>query len=352
MARWALPWLVVYWRAGEDDVYRDPPLSTQLWMRLNQPALPLAKVQIAVVGAPYDGSVTHARGAALAPAELRALSADSWFFTEEGIDLRGLRIRDLGDVPVDNDDALATQQALAAAVCPVVKARAIPLVLGGDHSITSGVVAGVAGHEPLGVLWLDAHADLMDSYRGSGGREESRWNHACPLRRICELEAVGPERILLVGLRDLMAPEREYIHDRGVAVIYGHELSRLTPAEVAGQVYRHLGDLPGGVYISFDIDFLDPAAAPGTGTPVPGGASSRYLFDLIHALARPPAGRAPLHIAGFDVVEIAPPLDHNHITGWAGMRVIAEMCGYVQQFTFPLGRRRPAWRSAGRAGRP
>lgn len=306
-------------------------MSSRLWMRLNRPDLPLEQAQVAVVGAPYDGSVTHARGAALAPAELRSLSSDSWFFTEEGLDLRGLRIRDLGDAPVVDDDAAATQCALADAVRPVVEAGAIPLVLGGDHSITSGVVAGVVGEEPLGILWLDAHADLMDSYQGIAGREESRYNHACPLRRICELPQVGPERVVAVGIRDLMEAEWAYVGEQGVEAIFGHELSRHTPAEVAARVYHRLGDLPGGVYVSLDIDFLDPAAAPGTGTPVPGGASSRYLLDLIHALACPPAGYQPMRIAGLDVVEVSPPLDHNSITAWAAMRAITELLGYIDR---------------------
>lgn len=312
-------------------MYRNPPSSAQLWMRLNQPDLPLAQAQIAVLGAPYDGSVTHARGAALAPAELRALGADSWFFAEDGLDLRGLRIRDLGDAPVDPDDAAATQRALEDAVRPIVAAGAMPLVLGGDHSITSGVVAGLVGEQPLGVLWLDAHADLMYSYRGVGGREESRYNHACPLRRICELPQVGPERVMLVGIRDLMEPELEYMRRHGVAAIYGWELAQLPPREVAQRIYRQLGSLAGGVYVSLDIDFLDPAAAPGTGTPAPGGPPSRYLFDLLRALAGPPAGCAALRIAGADIVEVAPPLDHNHITAWAAIRSIAELCGYLRR---------------------
>lgn len=296
-------------------------LASQLWMRLNRPDLPLEQAHIAVIGAPYDGSVTHARGAALAPVELRALSADCWPFSERGLDLRALRIRDLGDAPVDNDDPQATQEALRQAVRPVVQAGAIPLVLGGDHSITSGVVAGLVGERPLGVLWLDAHADLMDRYKGLAGREESRWNHACPLRRICELPQVGPERVLVVGLRDPMEEEIAYIRDRRVEVIWAHELARLSPGEVAARVHRRLGGLAGGVYISLDIDLLDPAAAPGTGTPVPGGPPTRYLFDLIHALGQP-----PLRIAGLDLVEVAPPLDHNRITALAGLRALVELC--------------------------
>ncbi len=310
-------------------LYRNPPASSQLWMRLNRPDLPLEQVQVAVVGAPYDGSVTHARGAAQAPAELRALGADSWFFTEEGLDLRGLRLRDLGDAPVVDSDAAATQRALAEAIRPVVAAGAVPLVLGGDHSITSAAVAGVVGSEPLGVLWLDAHADLMDTYRGVAGRGESRYNHACPLRRICEMPQVGPARVLAAGIRDLMEDEWAYLRGQGVAAVFGHELGRCTPAELAARVYERLGGLAGGVYVSLDIDFLDPAAAPGTGTPVPGGASSRYLLDLIQALARPPAGHRPLRIAGMDVVEVAPPLDHNRITAWAAMRAITELLGYI-----------------------
>lgn len=191
---------------GGDSVYPGELESTGLWMRLNRPGRPLEQVQVAVLGARYDGSVTHARGAAQAPAELRALSADSWFFTEEGLDLRGLAVRDLGDAPVRQGGPEATQRALAAAVRPLVQAGAIPLVLGGDHSVSSGVVAGIAGSQPLGVL-----------------------------------------------------------------------------------------------------------------------------YDLIHALARPPQGREPLRLAGFDVVEIAPPLDHNRITAWAGVRIVTEMCGYLRR---------------------
>ena len=101
-------------------------LASQLWMRLNRPDLPLEQAHIAVIGAPYDGSVTHARGAALAPVELRALSADCWPFSERGLDLRALRIRDLGDAPVDNDDPQATQEALRQAVRPVVQAGPSP----------------------------------------------------------------------------------------------------------------------------------------------------------------------------------------------------------------------------------
>ncbi len=320
-------------------MYRGDLASTQLWMRLNRPGLPLEQVRIAVLGAPYDGSVTHARGAALAPADLRALGADSWFFTEDGLDLRGLAIRDLGDAPVEDADPLATQRALAEAVRPIAAAGAIPLVLGGDHSITSGVVTGLASEGPVGVLWLDAHADLMDSYKGVGGREESRWNHACPLRRICELPNVGPGRVMAVGVRDLMEEEWSYLRREGVAAILGSELGRLPPGEVAARILERLRGL--SVYVSFDIDFLDPAAAPGTGTPVPGGVSSRYLLDLIHALASPSGPCEPLRLAGFDVVEIAPPLDHNRITAWAGMRIITEMCGHVLRTAAGSGERLP-----------
>jgi agmatinase len=291
-------------------------------MGLNAPELPPEELHVGIVGVPYDGSVTHERGAAEAPQMLREVSHDRWPLTENLVDLKGLSLRDFGDVKVDNDDPAATQRAVAAAVSPIVEAGVIPLVLGGDHSITSAVVAAFRFKEELGIVWMDAHPDLMDTYKGLKGREESKWNHACPLRRILELPNISPEDLLLLGVRDFIPEELRFIRKQEIEVIYARELNRAMPEAVAERIRRKFADVP-EVYISFDIDILDPAYAPGTGVPVPGGISTRSLYDLIYCLFDDlrSSGNLP-RIAGFDLVEIAPPLDVGRITSFAGMGII------------------------------
>ena len=308
--------------------------ATTLWMGLNAPHLSPAELHVGVLGVPYDGSVSHRAGAAAAPAVLRELSRHTRPHTENLVSLRGLRLRDFGDVPVDLDDAGATQQAIAQAVQPIVAAGAVPMVLGGDHSITSGVLAAFSACDNLGILWLDSHPDLMDSYRGPHGKAESRWNHACPLRRICELPNVRPENVLIVGLRDYIEEEIAFVREQRIEVLYARDLGRLTPQDVVEQIGRKFAHVP-AVYLSCDIDILDPACAPGTGVPVPGGISTRYLYDIVFALfdqereAQRTAGRHFLRLAGFDLVEIAPPLDVDDRTSHAGMGLLTALLGYA-----------------------
>jgi agmatinase len=301
-------------------------------MGLHNPQLRLDELNVAVVGVPYDGSVSHAAGAANAPAVLRGISKQLWPHTENLVSLEGLKLRDLGDVAVDSGDAVATQRAITAMIEPLVRAGVIPVVLGGDHSVTSAVLAAFADRDDLGVLWMDSHPDLMDTFGSIRGKEESPWSHACPLRRICELDNVQADNVLLLGVRDFIPQELRYVREQGIEVMYAHEVSRMSAQEAAERIGRKFAGLS-GVYISFDIDVLDPAFAPGTGVPIPGGMSSRYLYDLIlrlfereeQSLRR--SGEHFLQILGFDVVEIAPPLDVGRITSLAGMGIITNMLG-------------------------
>lgn len=187
--------------------------------------------------------------------------------------------------------------------------------------MTTAAVDAFRPEGRIGVLWFDAHPDLMDRYKGLKGREESRFSHACPLRRILELPHVSPEELLLLGIREPIPEELRVIREEGIEVIWARELGRLTPEELVGRIGERFADIP--VYISFDIDFLDPAHAPGTGTPVPGGLPTRFLYDLIQRLAGGP------RVVGFDLVEVAPPLDHGQMTSLAGLGIITEMFGLI-----------------------
>lgn len=303
-------------------------------MGLHNESLGLEELHVAIVGAPYDGSVTAEAGAAEAPDVLRQVSSRGWPHAEGFVSLRGLKLRDLGDAAVLESDAEATQRAITAMVEPIVEAGAVPLVLGGDHSITSAVVSAFRSRADLGVLWFDSHPDLMDTFGSLRGKAESRWSHACPLRRICELPNVRAENVLLLGVRDLIPAELDYIRERDTQVLYARDLSHLSPEAVVAAIERKFAAVP-EVYISFDIDVLDPAFAPGTGVPIPGGISSRYLYDVLLRLfereqqCRRDSGRHVLRVAGFDVVEIAPPLDVGRMTSLAGMGIIAHVLGYL-----------------------
>lgn len=300
----------------------------RLWMGLHAP-LPVTDIHVGIVGVPYDGSVTHESGAAQAPGVLREISADRWPVTENFINLTKLKIRDFGDVTVDNHDAVIIQKMVTEAVFPIVKAGAVPLVLGGDHSITVGVVA--AYKKEVGILWIDSHLDLMDVYKGLKGKIKSKWNHACALRRILELPCVNPDHVLIMGARDFIPEELEFAQKHQIDVIYAQDLHTMSVSEVGDYIHKKFRNIP--VYISFDIDVLDPAYAPGTGVPMPGGLSSRFLYDIIFYLCDKELEYLEethfVQVAGFDLVEIAPPLDVGRITSYAGMSIIMNMLGYI-----------------------
>jgi len=302
-----------------------------LWMglhRCDENAESADGLDVAVLGVPYDGSVSHDRGAAEAPDVLRALTADAGPWTEDLVSFAALRLRDFGDVEIDTDDDEATQAAIEARVRGLPD-DAVVLTLGGDHSITAGVVAGLRSRGPTGVLWFDAHADVMDTFRGIRGRTTSRWNHACPLRRICELPTVSTENVLIVGVRDLLPDEVRFIRDADLDVVYANELPEISPSALADRMARTFGTVD-RLYVSVDIDVLDPACAPGTGVPIPGGITTRYLLDVLQALTareRSPSGLPP--IAGFDLVEVSPPHDVGRITALAGRAIVAQMLGLV-----------------------
>jgi len=304
------------------------------WMGLHDPGLSLDEVHVGIIGVPYDGSVCRKKGAAQAPEKLREIFEGKWPHTDNHINLQSLRLRDFGDVDVDNENDIVTQRAITKMVKPIVDAGVIPIILGGDHSITSGVVSAFGKKEELGILWFDSHPDLMDTFGAVRGVKESKWSHACPLRRISELPYVKPENIMLIGIRDLIKDELQFIRDNNIETLYARDLHHLTPDQLTEKIHQKFEHVP-DIYISFDIDVLDPAFAPGTGTPEPGGISTRFLYDILSNLVE--KEREYLHkfskhflrIAGFDLVEIAPPLDVGEITSLAGRGLITYLLGYI-----------------------
>jgi agmatinase len=268
-----------------------------------------AAARVVVAGIPWDGSAVYRRGAALAPAALRRLSAVMPPVDERGRSLAPLTVHDLGDL--DLGGGVESGWSLAADTLTAVPAGAFLTVLGGDHTAAIPVLAAQARRHPdLAVLWLDAHPDLNDRSRGG------RWTCGCALRRALEVAGLDPASVALAGCRDFDLEEVGEIATRGMVMVTARDLANDFEA-AAARVDAVAAGRP--LHISLDIDVLDPAYAPGTEIASAGGLSTRQVLEVI-GLAASRAER----LAGIDVCEVSPPLDHADVTSLAALKLIFE----------------------------
>ncbi len=274
---------------------------------------------LSIMGVPFDGAVSGARGAAEAPGRLRELSKRSSPFSEEGRDLRDMAIYDRGDVPYNHDWVNYFTEVEKQAF-DLFKTGTLPLFLGGDHSVTIPLSTAFARHyhpEPVGMVHLDAHSDLMDIYH------DQKWSHACPQRRFMEQENTKPKNLFLVGIREFEAEEVAFWKDNpDLGLVTARRYYRDGHKAVINEMVSAMKGLK-AVYLSIDIDILDPAYAPGTGTPQAGGLSTRELIDLVWDTI------TILPVKAIDLVEVAPPVDISDITSRAALKVIYEIFAAV-----------------------
>jgi agmatinase len=266
---------------------------------------------VVVAGIPYDGSAVYRKGAAFAPEHIRQLSAAMPPVTEEGRLLAGLRVQDLGDLDVGAEMESSWMR-------PMERLAAVPAdrfltVLGGDHcTAVATLAAEVRRHPGLWVLWVDAHPDLCDFSRGG------HWTCGCALRRALEVSGIEPSRVVIAAGRDYDPEELEFIAANGILLVSAAEIAR-DPNGAAKKIADRLAGQK--VHISFDIDALDPAFAPGTEIPSAGGLSTRQALDLLKmSLQRS-------HLVGMDIVEVAPPIDRADITTFAALKLLFEVWG-------------------------
>lgn len=267
--------------------------------------------EVGVLGVPFDGAVSFRRGTAFAPAKLRELTPHLAPCAEEGQPLR-LRVRDYGDVPPDLEWPRYFHDVEERATEALQHPQA--LFLGGDHSVTIPLMRAfdrfVDG--PFGVLHFDSHPDLFDVYEGH------HWSHACTERRALELSGLDPQHLVFVGLRSLCQEEWDFLKAHPEIPYYtARQCYQRGIEAIAEEVVERLEDVQ-AVYFTLDIDGLDPAYAPGTGTPEGGGLTTRDLLELVRVVFQ----RLP--IQALDVVEVAPPLDQADITAFAALKVIYE----------------------------
>jgi agmatinase len=281
----------------------------------------LASADVVVMGAPVDDFVTSRPGARFGPRAIRtgydAGGDPKMPHMDLGIDpFETLSIVDHGDAEVVPGDGHASHAAIRRMVEGILDAGAVPVVLGGDHSISYPDLSAVAARYSVGdlaVLQFDTHTDTSTE---NWGVKEA---HGTPFRRLVDEGLIAGDRLVQIGLRGYWPGKEEFDWARANGVRW-HRMEEVLNRGIDAVVDDVLGEIAGSkaVWLSVDIDVLDPAYAPGTGTPEPGGMSTR---ELLRAVRRVVLGRG---MAGMDVVEVSPPYDHAEITAIAANRVVLE----------------------------
>jgi len=274
-----------------------------------------SEFDIALVGLPYDGAVTNRPGARHGPREVRNASSMMRAIHPTSrvnpYELR--RIGDGGDVPFTKVyEPEAAHEDIERFISGFNSEQVLPLAVGGDHSVTLPVLRGLARDGPVGLIHIDAHTDTWDEYMGS------RYNHGAPFRRAVEEGLIDPGRTIQIGIRGAQDSTEgwDFSAAAGMRVVFMDEVTRLGVAAVGEEALRVVGSEP--TYLSFDIDSIDPAFAPGTGTPEIGGLTSVEALTLLRALRG-------VRLMGGDVVEVAPPFDPTGGTSLIAATVLYEL---------------------------
>lgn len=275
----------------------------------------IAEVEVGLIGAPWDGGTTNRPGPRHGPRQLR--DASTMIRAQHGITgirpFEALRCADLGDAgpnPADVMDSLARMERFYSAV----RAQGIlPLTAGGDHLCTLPILRALAKDRPLGMIHFDSHTDLFHSYFGG-----TMYTHGTPFRRAVEEGLLDPKRVCMIGIRGSAydSEDRDFARAVGIRVIPIEEFHARGPNDVMQEARAIVGG--GETYVSYDIDFVDPAFAPGTGTPEVGGPNSWQALEVARLLAG-------VNIVGADLVEVSPPFDPSGGTAFLGVSIMFEM---------------------------
>ncbi len=274
----------------------------------------LEGLDVAILGIPYDSGVVYRPGPRFAPREIRAISGliRRYHPVLQISPFDILRAADVGDVDTNPYSVDATFDRVEKSVAEILNAGAAPVCVGGDHSLSLPILRSVARrHGPVGMVHVDSHQDMWDQSFGN------RYFHGAPFRRAVEEGLLSTNRVIQIGIRGSVRADEDFDFARqhGVRVVRAEEVARGGIDVALAQLDAVCG---GPVYLSFDIDGVDPAFAPGTGTPEVGGLSSREALEIVRALAGFP-------IVGADVVEVSPPYDHGNITALLAANLLFEI---------------------------
>lgn len=281
----------------------------------------LAQVQVGLIGAPWDGGTTNRPGPRHGPRQMR--DASTMIRAQHGITgirpFQQLRCADLGDVGPNPADVQDSLRRMTDFYTRVRAAGVIPLTAGGDHLCTLPILRALAKDRPLGMIHFDSHTDLFHSYFGG-----QMYTHGTPFRRAVEEGLLDPKRVCMIGIRGSAydTEDRDFAKAVGIRVIPIEEFHRRGVEDVLAEARGIAGD--GETYVSYDIDFVDPAFAPGTGTPEIGGPTSWQAIECARLLAG-------VRIVGADLVEVSPPFDPSGATAFLGVTLMFEMLCAIAQ---------------------
>jgi len=283
-------------------------------------ALKASRADVAIVGAPFDEAASARPGARFGPRAIREatyLSGGIWSVQLEVDVFRALRVVDAGDAPVVPSRPERAHRVIREKVLRVARTGAVPIVLGGDHSITLPAASAVSEiHRPrkIGMVHFDAHADTAPDLWGA------LVSHGTPMRRLIEQGWIDGRNFVQVGLRGYWPDEPTFawMREKGLRWHRMVEIEERGADPVISDAIREALDGPDAIYLSIDIDVLDPSVAPGTGTPEPGGLTARELLRAVRQIV----GRVEL--VGMDVVEVSPPFDHAENTARVANRCVLE----------------------------
>jgi len=287
----------------------------KIWGGMNRPGISMEDADVVIYGIPYDGGVSFRAGAKDGPRALREITYTIAPTTERFENLESLKVLDLGDFESKDRDEVFHKAEEAA--YQIVKAGKLLTMVGGDHSTTIPVLRGINRglEEPFGIIHIDSHFDLCNEMGGD------KLSHGSTERRALDLEnVIDTESIFFVGVRSIETEEYDFINKNKMNMLGAMDIRKYGVERALYQIKEKMKRF-NKIYITLDIDALDPAYAPGTGTPQFGGLDSRELLDLLYGLFELP-------VIGFDVVEVAPNLDSSKIAVFAARKIITECWGH------------------------
>ncbi|UCC20246.1 MAG: arginase family protein [Promethearchaeota archaeon] len=278
----------------------------------------LKEADVVIQGVPFESATSGKKGTSFAINSLRQICGDLLLISRRGVSITDMKICDVGNVPVFPLDAEATRDSVENSIKYLLSKSSAPIItIGGDHSITYPEIKGLSSLGTVGIIWFDAHRDLLDYMLSS------RYSHGSALRRSIELNAVDPKNILLIGTRFMEPEEQLFVETHNINELSQPMLEDAeNPRELVKEKIKEISNNVDYLFISIDIDCLDPAHAPGTGTPVGGGMTTSQLMNYIWDIPAP--------FRALDIVEASPPLDVSGITIKVVLALLTEIIAKIK----------------------
>ncbi len=303
-----------------------PTFLTAPYLQVDNDKPDFGDLQVAMVGVPMDLGVTNRTGSRFGPRALRTIERiGPYNHVLDCAPVQDLRVADIGDVPFRSRYRLElSHEDIERRINQIVDAGVVPLSVGGDHSITHPILKAVGKNGPVGLIHIDAHCDT------GGAFDQTKFHHGGPFRNAVLDGVLDPTRTIQIGIRGSAEYLWEFTYESGMTVIHAEEVPGLGIPAVIERAKKIVGDGP--TYLSFDIDSLDPAFAPGTGTPEVGGLTTREVLEILRGLKG-------VNLVGGDVVEVAPQYDSTTNTAHAGAQVLFEILSLMVFSPFVTGRK-------------